>query len=81
MSGRIINAAAVILAAVFAAFVSSGVTSIKQLGLGVAFAILLDATAVRGLAVLAFMRLAGRWNWWAPRPLAALHRRIGLSDG
>ncbi len=80
-SGRIITAAAVILAVVFAAFVSSGVTSIKQLGLGVAFAILLDATVVRGLAVPAFMRLAGRWNWWAPRPLAALHRRIGLSDG
>ncbi len=80
-SGRIITAAAVILAVVFAAFVTSGVTNIKQLGLGVSFAILLDATVVRGLAVPAFMRLAGRWNWWAPRPLAALHRKIGLSDG
>ncbi len=80
-SGRIITAAAVILAVVFAAFVTSGVTSIKQLGLGVAFAILLDATIVRGLAVPAFMRLAGSWNWWAPRPLAALHRKIGLSEG
>ena len=66
---------------VFASFVTSGVTNIKELGLGVAFAILLDATVVRALLVPAFMRLAGRWNWWAPRPLAALHRRIGLSEG
>ena len=80
-SGRIITAAAVLLAVVFATFVTSGVTSIKQLGLGVAFAILLDATLVRGLLVPAFMRIAGRWNWWAPRPLAALHRRIGLCEG
>ena len=79
-SGRIITAAAVLLAVVFATFVSSGVTSIKQLGFGVAFAILLDATVVRGLLVPAFMRVAGRWNWWAPRPLAAVHRRFGLSD-
>ncbi len=80
-SGRIITAAALLLAIVFASFLTSGVTPIKQLGFGVAFAILLDATVVRGLLVPAFMRLAGRWNWWAPAPLAALHRRIGLSEG
>jgi RND superfamily putative drug exporter len=79
-SGRIITAAAMLLAVVFASFVTSGVTSIKQLGLGVAFAIMLDATIVRGLLVPAFMRLAGRWNWWAPRPLAAVHARLGLSE-
>ncbi len=79
-SGRIITAAAVLLAVVFASFVTSGVTNIKQLGFGVAFAILLDATVVRGLLVPAFMRLAGAWNWWAPRPLAELHRRFGLDD-
>lgn len=79
-SGRIITAAAVLLAVVFATFVSSGVTSIKQLGFGVAFAILLDATVVRGLLVPALMRLMGRANWWAPAPLAALHRRIGLQE-
>jgi putative drug exporter of the RND superfamily len=78
-SGRIITAAAVLLAVVFATFITSGVTSIKQLGLGVALAILIDATIVRALLVPAFMRLAGQWNWWAPRPLAALHRRIGIS--
>jgi RND superfamily putative drug exporter len=80
-SGRIITAAAALLAIVFAAFVSSGVTNIKQLGLGVAFAILLDATVVRGLLVPAFMRLFGAANWWAPRPLRAVHRRFGLSEG
>ena len=80
-SGRIITAAAALLAIVFAAFVSSGVTNIKQLGLGVAFAILLDATVVRGLLVPAFMRLFGAANWWAPRPLRAVHDRFGLSEG
>lgn len=79
-SARIISTAAVLLAIVFASFVSSGVTSIKMLGFGVAFAILLDATVVRALLVPAFMRLAGNANWWAPKPLAALHRRIGLSE-
>ena len=80
-SGRIITAAAALLAVVFAAFVSSGVTNIKQLGLGVAFAILLDATVVRGPLVPAFMRLFGAANWWAPRPLRAVHARFGLSEG
>lgn len=80
-SGRIITAAAALLAIVFAAFVSSGVTNIKQLGVGVTFAILLDATIVRGLLVPASMRLLDRANWWAPGPLRALHARIGLSEG
>jgi len=65
---------------VFAAFLSSGTTNIKQLGFGVTFAILVDATIVRGLLVPAFMRIAGRWNWWAPAPLQRLHARIGLRD-
>jgi RND superfamily putative drug exporter len=80
-SGRIITAAAALLAIVFAAFVSSGVTNIKQLGLGVAFAILIDATIIRALLVPAFMRLFGAANWWAPRPLRAVHARFGLSEG
>jgi len=79
-SGRIITAAALVLAVVFATFVTSGVTSIKQLGFGIAFAILLDATVVRGLLVPALMRLMGRANWWAPAPLVALHQRIGLRE-
>ena len=68
-SARIITAAAVLLAVVFAAFVSSGVTSIKFMGLGVAFAVLLDATLIRALLVPALMRLFGEFNWWAPKSL------------
>ena len=66
-SARIITAAALILAVVFAAFVTSGVTSIKTMGFGVAVAVLLDATIVRGLLVPALMRLFGENNWWAPK--------------
>jgi putative drug exporter of the RND superfamily len=66
-SARIITAAAMILAVVFAAFVTSGVTSIKTMGFGVALAVLLDATIVRGLLVPALMRLFGENNWWAPK--------------
>ena len=68
-SARIITAAAVLLAIVFAAFVTSGVTSIKSLGFGIAFAILLDATLVRALLVPALMRLFGERNWWVPKAL------------
>lgn len=78
-SGRIITAAAWILAVVFAAFITSGVSSMKLMGFGIAFAVLLDATIVRALLVPALMRIAGRWNWWAPRPLAKLHAKMGLA--
>lgn len=80
-TGRIITAAAVLIAIVFIAFLSSGVTNIKQLGFGTAFAILIDATVVRGLLVPSLMRVAGRANWWAPGWLRRVHGRIGLSDG
>jgi RND superfamily putative drug exporter len=65
-SARIITAAAVLLAVVFAAFITSGVTSIKSMGFGVALAVILDATIVRALLVPALMRLFGERNWWAP---------------
>ena len=66
-SARIITAAAVLLAAVFAAFITSGVTAIKMMGFGTAFAILLDATLIRALLVPALMRLFGERNWWGPK--------------
>lgn len=66
-SARIITAAAVLLAVVFAAFITSGVTSIKSMGFGVSLAVILDATIVRGLLVPALMRLFGENNWWAPK--------------
>ncbi|MFM1951317.1 MAG: hypothetical protein RJA33_111 [Actinomycetota bacterium] len=68
-SARIITAAALLLAVVFASFVLSGVTSIKSMGFGVALAVILDATIVRGLLVPALMRLFGERNWWAPKSM------------
>jgi RND superfamily putative drug exporter len=78
-SGRIITAAALILAVTFGAFATSGVSIMKMLGLGIAVAILLDATLVRALLVPAIMRLMGGANWWAPRWLKSLHQKAGLS--
>lgn len=80
-SGPIISAAAIILAVSFFAMATSGVSLIKMLGLGTGVAILIDATLIRGVLVPVFMRLAGRYNWWAPRWLRAVHRRIGIREG
>ena len=77
-SGRIITAAALVLAVSFVGFVTSGVTIIKMMGIGIAFAILLDATLVRALLVPALMRLFGQVNWWAPSWLKRLFERTGL---
>lgn len=68
-SARIITAAAVLLAVVFAAFITSGVTSIKTMGFGVALAVIIDATLIRALLVPALMRLLGERNWWAPKAM------------
>ncbi|MDX6627063.1 MAG: putative drug exporter of the superfamily [Solirubrobacterales bacterium] len=65
-SARTISSAALIMASVFAVFVLTGVPSIKELGLGCAVAIALDATLVRLILVPAAMKLMGRWNWWMP---------------
>ena len=77
-SGRIITAAALVLAVSFLAFITSGVTIMKMLGLGIAFAILLDATIVRALLVPALMRLLGDLNWWAPKWMKAIYKKVGL---
>jgi RND superfamily putative drug exporter len=79
-TGRLVTSAAALLAIVFIAFATSSVTIIKMLGIGVALAVLVDATVVRGLLVPAFMRIAGDANWWAPGPLRRLHDRIGISE-
>ena len=71
-SARIITSAAAVMVAVFAAFTVAGAPSLKELGLGLAVAILLDATLVRLVIVPAAMRLLGSWNWWMPRSLARL---------
>ena len=71
-SARTITSAALIMVAVFAVFIAVGVPSIKQLGLGTAVAIALDATLVRLILVPAAMELLGDWNWYLPRPLARI---------
>ena len=80
-TGRIVTAAAALLAVTFIAFATSGISFIKLFGLGLALAVLMDATIVRALLVPAFMRLAGDANWWAPAWMRRIHERFGLSEG
>jgi RND superfamily putative drug exporter len=79
-TGRIVTAAAVLIAVVFLAFVLGRVSFIKLFGLGLTLAVLMDAFLIRGTLVPAFMRMAGEWNWWAPAPLRRLHDRWGISE-
>jgi len=79
-SGRIITAAAAILAFVFGAFISSDVTSVKMMGFGIAFAILLDATIVRALLVPSLIKIAGDWNWYLPKFLKKLLSKIDITE-
>lgn len=76
-SARPISGAALIMVAVFGVFASTGLTSVKELGLALGVAIAIDATIVRLVLVPSTMRLFGRWNWWLPRPLAWLNRADG----
>jgi len=79
-TGRIITAAAVLFAVAIGAFATSKLVFIKELGLGTALAVLIDASIIRALLVPSLMELLGSWNWWAPRPLRRLHDRIGLRE-
>lgn len=79
-TGRIITAAALLLVIVVAGFTAGQVVFAKLIGVGMITAIVVDAALVRTLLVPASMRLLGRWNWWAPRPLAALYRRYGIGE-
>jgi RND superfamily putative drug exporter len=79
-TGRIVTAAAALLAIVFIAFATSGISFMKLFGVGLTLAVLMDATLIRGVLVPAFMRLAGEANWWAPGPLRRLHDRFGISE-
>jgi RND superfamily putative drug exporter len=79
-TGGIITAAAVLLIVVVAGFATGGAATLKMLGVGTVVAVAVDAALVRTLLVPATMRLLGRWNWWAPEPLARLHRRFGLRE-
>ena len=79
-TGGIITAAALLLITVVAGFATGGVTVVKTIGVGMIVAIIVDATLVRALLVPGTMRLLGRWNWWAPGPLARVYRRYGLRE-
>jgi RND superfamily putative drug exporter len=79
-TGGIVTAAAGLLAVVFLAFATSGITFIKLFGIGLTMAVVMDATLIRATLVPAFMRLAGEANWWAPRALRKVYARWGIHE-
>jgi uncharacterized membrane protein YdfJ with MMPL/SSD domain len=79
-TGRVITAAAVMIAVVLGAFAVSPIFFMKQVAVGQAAGVLIDATIVRALLVPALMRLFGEWNWWAPAPLKRIQRRYGFQQ-
>ena len=79
-TGRIVTAAALLLCIAIGSFATSSIIFVKQVGIGTALAVLIDATIVRCLLVPALMKLLGERNWWAPAPLVRLHTRLGLGE-
>jgi uncharacterized membrane protein YdfJ with MMPL/SSD domain len=79
-TGRIVTAAALLFCVAIGALTTSDLFFTKQLGLGAALAVAVDASIVRALLVPSLMALMGKWNWWAPRPLRRLHDRVGLDE-
>jgi putative drug exporter of the RND superfamily len=79
-TGRVVTAAAVLMAVTFASLMAAKVSIMCMCGAGVSLAVLMDATLVRMLLMPAFMRILGPLNWWAPGSLARLHRRFGISE-
>ncbi|HLH64053.1 MAG TPA: MMPL family transporter [Ktedonobacteraceae bacterium] len=79
-TGWLITSAAALLAVVLGAFGTSRIIFVQEIGIGLAIAVIMDATLVRMLLVPATMRLLGQWNWWAPAPLRAAWRWVGLTE-
>jgi uncharacterized membrane protein YdfJ with MMPL/SSD domain len=79
-TGRIVTAAALLFAVAIGAFATSKIVFIKELGIGNALAVLIDASIVRALLVPSLMGLLGSANWWAPRPLRRVYQRFGWRD-
>jgi uncharacterized membrane protein YdfJ with MMPL/SSD domain len=79
-TGRIVTAAALLFCVAIGAFATSQIVFIKELGVGTALAVLIDATIVRALLVPSLMELLGRRNWWSPWPLRRLWQRVGLRE-
>lgn len=80
-TGQIITSAALLIVIVFAGFIAGDILIIKEMGLALVAAVIVDSTLVRMLLVPATMTLLGRWNWWAPAPLRRIHDRFGISEG
>jgi uncharacterized membrane protein YdfJ with MMPL/SSD domain len=80
-TGGLVTAAALLLAVAIGAFATSQIVFLKEIGLGTAAGVLLDAFIVRTFLVPSLMGLLGRWNWWAPEPLRRLHARLAISEG
>jgi uncharacterized membrane protein YdfJ with MMPL/SSD domain len=76
----VVTAAALLFCVAIGAFATSQIVFIKELGIGTAAGVILDATIVRALLVPSLMGLLGKWNWWAPPPLRWVHTRIGFSE-
>jgi uncharacterized membrane protein YdfJ with MMPL/SSD domain len=79
-TGRIITAAALLLIVVAAGFSTGQIVITKMIGAGIIVALIVDASLVRVLMVPALMRLLGRWNWWAPGPLARMYSRYAVAE-
>ena len=79
-TGRIVTAAAALFTVAIGAFATSQIIFIKQVGVGTALAVIIDATIIRALLVPSLMAMLGRWNWWAPKPLRRLHARLGPAE-
>jgi RND superfamily putative drug exporter len=79
-TGRVVTAAAILLAVAIGAFSTSSISFIQEIGVAVATGVLLDAFIVRSLLVPSLMALLGRWNWWAPPGLRRLHDRVAPAE-
>jgi uncharacterized membrane protein YdfJ with MMPL/SSD domain len=79
-TGRVVTAAAILLAVAIGVFSTSSISFIQQIGIAAATGVLLDAFVVRTLLVPSLMVLLGKWNWWSPKPLRRLHGKIGIGE-
>jgi uncharacterized membrane protein YdfJ with MMPL/SSD domain len=79
-TGRVVTAAAILLAVAIGAFATSSISFIQQIGVATATGVLLDAFVVRTLLVPSLMALLGKWNWWSPKPVRRVHARIGMGE-
>ncbi len=80
-TGRVVTAAALVMSISFAALIAAHVSFMRMFGVGLTLAVIVDATLVRMVLLPAFIHVLGTWCWWAPKSLARLHERFGISDG